>query len=88
MNPFAIEKHKPNEEKLTHYKSQEYYQSRCGKNTRFKKEKQNVANFKKTLMIMMNIESSTKNLKNVINPYMFESQTQKKNKTPQILKYQ
>jgi hypothetical protein len=41
LNPYAIEKHKPNEKKLIHYKSQEYYQSRsCGKNTNAKKEKQ------------------------------------------------
>jgi len=41
LNPYAIEKHKPNEKKLTHYKSEKYYQSRsCGKNTNAKKEKQ------------------------------------------------
>jgi hypothetical protein len=31
LNPYAIEKHKSNEEKLIHYKSSKYYQSRCGK---------------------------------------------------------
>jgi hypothetical protein len=44
LNPYAIEKHKPNEKKLIHYKSQEYYQSECGKNTSAKKEKESVTN--------------------------------------------
>jgi hypothetical protein len=41
LNPYAIEKHKPNEEKLIHYKFEQYCQSRsCGKNINAKNEKQ------------------------------------------------
>jgi hypothetical protein len=40
LNPYATEKHKPKGEKLTHCKSQEYYQSRCGRNSNAKEEKQ------------------------------------------------
>jgi hypothetical protein len=75
LNPYAIEKHKPNEKKLIHYKSQEYYQSECGKNTSAKKEKESVTNLKKTSMIIMKKESFITNCKNVINSYMAKSQT-------------
>jgi len=40
LNPYATEKHKPKGEKLTHCKSQEYYQFRCGRNSNDKEEKQ------------------------------------------------
>jgi hypothetical protein len=40
LNPYATEKDKPKGEKLTHCKSQEYYQSRCGRNSNAKEEKQ------------------------------------------------
>jgi hypothetical protein len=35
-----------------------------------KKEKENVKNFKKTSMIIMEKDSYATNIKNVINPYM------------------
>jgi len=39
LNPYAIGKHQPNEDKLIHYKFEEYYQSRsCGKKEMPKKE--------------------------------------------------
>jgi hypothetical protein len=41
LNPYAIEKHQPNEDKLIHYKFEEYYQSRsCGKNKNAQKRNQ------------------------------------------------
>jgi hypothetical protein len=40
LNPYVIEKHQPNEEKLIHYKYEECYQSRsCGKKKNPKKNK-------------------------------------------------
>jgi len=40
LNPYATKKHKPKGEKLSHCKSQEYFQSRCGRNSNAKGEKQ------------------------------------------------